>query len=427
MPTCSRGAFVLATGVALVVLVADPLAAATEDPDPDFSLDNTVQAGPFHLAPFFVLKDVGYDSNVRLAAEEKTGDYTMTFGPGVRAIVPFSHRTTLALRDEIDYAVFARDSDLNHVNNQALAKLHVYLKEVTLFADGQQDSFRERPNNEVDYRIRNTITTGKFGLRYHPTDRGQIDLYVGRIGYHYETGSVDVAGNIDPNNDPNDLEEIGKSIENSLERDESGVGMAGRLRIRPHTSLLFEARTGTIDFENAVPFERDSNSHTMLGGFEFDPSGPIQGFIKMGYRHMSPDDDSIDGYSGLIADIAVSARLFGRGDIRATYLRDTGFSTLDKNLYYNLTQKGLAYEHYINTRLSIEPGVLLQAVDYPVEFPEPQGFRQDDITTGQVTVRYRLGPSLRLGLTVAKWVRESTFDNEDASRNTVSTLVEYTP
>ena len=415
MPICSRGLFMLGVRVALVASATAPLWAATEDPDPDFSLENTVQAGPFHLAPFFVIKDFGYDSNIRLGADKQTGDYTMTIGPGVRAIVPFSRRATLALREEVDYAAFANESDLNHVNNQVKAKLHVYLREVTLFADGQQDSIRERPNSEIDFRIRNTTTAGKFGLSYRPTDRGQIDLFLTRVGFRYDSSSDEATGTEDPN------------IASSLQRDETAVGVTGRLRIRPQTSLLFEARTGAIDFENLIP-QRDSHSTTMMSGFEFDPSGSVSGFMKLGYRHLSPDnpDDEVAGYSGLVADISMSARLFGRGQARASYLKDTGFSILDDNLYYILDQKGLSYEHYINSRLSVELGGALQEIHYPIEIDD-QGLRRDEITSKQATVRYRLGPSLRLGLTVGKWVRDSTFDNEDASRNTVATLVEYTP
>ena len=423
MPICRRGALALALRVALVAVVTGPLSAATEDPDPDFSLENTVQAGPFHLAPFFVIKNFGYDNNVRLVAEERTGDYTMTLGPGVRAIIPFSRRAALAVREEIDYAYFARDTDLSHVNNQIRAKLHVYLRDITLFTDGQQDSIRDRPNNEIDFRIRSTITAGKFGMTYRPSDRGQVDLYLSKIGLRYDSGSVDTAGVSDPNTDP---DELGDLIATSLERDESIVGATGRLRIRPRTSLLFDLRTGRIDFDNAVP-ERDSSTNTMMAGLEFDPSGSVKGFIKAGYRHLSPVDDSVfDGYSGLIADMALSARVFGRGEVRATYLHDTGFSILGDNLYYILDQRGLSYEHFINSRLSLEPGLELQDIKYPVSFG-PQVFRNDDIRTTQVTVRYRLGPSLRLGLTVGRWRRDSTFDNEDATRSTITTLVEYTP
>ena len=79
---------------------------AAEDSDPDFSLDNTVQAGPFHLAPFFVIKDFGYDDNVRLGADRRFGDYTLTVGPGARAVVPFGRRAAWSAWDEIDYAIF---------------------------------------------------------------------------------------------------------------------------------------------------------------------------------------------------------------------------------------------------------------------------------------------------------------------------------
>ncbi|HET9480974.1 MAG TPA: hypothetical protein VFP98_04390, partial [Candidatus Polarisedimenticolia bacterium] len=50
--------FVHALAVSIAAIPSSALSApAAEDPDPDFSLEETVQAGPFHLAPFLVIKD----------------------------------------------------------------------------------------------------------------------------------------------------------------------------------------------------------------------------------------------------------------------------------------------------------------------------------------------------------------------------------
>ena len=42
-------------------------------------------------------------------------------------------------------------------------------------------------------------------------------------------------------------------------------------------------------------------------------------------------------------------------------------------------------------------------------------------------IRFRLGPTLKIGLAVELWNRDSTFDSEDTDRTTVTTLLEYTP
>src|SRR5678815_2806361 len=107
---------------------------AAEDPDADFSLKETVQVGPFHMAPFFVLKDFGYDDNTRLDARRSSGDFMVTFGPGARAVAPVGRLAAFSIWDEIDYAVFARESDLNHVNNSLRTKLHLYLRDFTVYA-----------------------------------------------------------------------------------------------------------------------------------------------------------------------------------------------------------------------------------------------------------------------------------------------------
>jgi hypothetical protein len=414
---------------------------AAEDSDPDFSLENTIQAGPFHLAPFFVIKDLGYDDNVRLGANRRFGDYTLTVGPGARAVVPFGRRAAFSAWDEIDYAIFARESDLNHVNNSIRTKLHVYLRDVTLFVDGQQDSSRERPNTEIDFRIRATTTQGRFGLSWRPSTRGRLDLYTGRTGFRYHAGKTEISEGGDPV--PAGL---GQIITNSLQRQETILALEGRLQIRPRTTFLLDARAGRIEFTNATP-NRDSSSASFMGGLEFDPSGSVRGFVKLGYKHLSPNRDSVDGFSGLVADASVSARVLGRGEIRAGFQRNTGFSILGNNLFYVADARAIAYEHYFNSRISVEVGRKLENVELPLRVTNPETcrreaspadpntlvwvcdeeVRRDHVTTDTLAVRYRLGPSLRVGLAIGRWGRDSTFGAEDANRGTITTLVEYTP
>jgi len=164
--------------ILLCALAPPALCSAAQDKDPDFSLADTVQAGPFHMAPFFTLKDLGYDGNTRLGSGESTSDYTVTLGPGARAVAPLGRLAAVSIWEQIDYSVFARQSDLNHVNNSLRSKVHVYLRDFTVYADGEQISSRDRPNNEIDYRIRTKATQGKLGFKWNPGTRGNADLFV---------------------------------------------------------------------------------------------------------------------------------------------------------------------------------------------------------------------------------------------------------
>ena len=416
-----------------------PAAAVAEEKDPDFSLADTVPVGPFHMAPFFGLKDFGYDGNTRLGSNGGTGDYTVTLGPGARAVAPLGRLAALSVWEQIDYAIFARQSDLNHVNNTLRTKLHAYLKDFTVYADGEQVSTRDRPNSEIDYRIRTTTTQGKVGFNWRPGRRGDADLYVKRTDFHYDAGRPDVPAGADPNQ----AVLVGEIISTSLERVETYLGMAGSLRVRPRTSALLDYREGRTDFANAVP-QRDLSARSVMGGLEFDPAGSLRGYLKAGVKRLTPDDQAVRGFDGLIADASLSARLLGRGEVRASYQRDTGFSIFGDNLFYVDDRKALSYEHYLNSRLSVELGRQLENVTYPIKvrryqptsdpcMKDPDQFschhqeRKDDILGSRLTFRYRLGPALRVGLSVGRWERDSTFNSEDADRTTIATLLEYTP
>ncbi len=410
-----------------VLSAAGPASDAAEDPDPDFSLKDTVQAGPLHIAPFFNVKDFGYDDNVRLNAEQRTGDYTVTIAPGARAVVPFGRMAAVAVWEQIDYAVFARESDLNHVNNTLRTKVHVYLRDVTLFADGQQESFRERPNTEIDFRIRTTTTQGRFGLSYRPASRARFDLYLLRTGYRYDAGRPEVTGDVEETEE--ELGAVGDVFADILRRDETTAVLSGRVKVRPRTSLLAEVSSGRIDFDRTEP-ERDSSTVTALGGLEFDPAGPVRGTLKAGVKHLSPEDDAVDGYSGLVADASLAMRVLGRGDVKALWERQTGFSVLGENLFHVREKVGLSYEHYVTGRLSFELGRSFYDVDYPLPIDLGGGEiveRRDEIVSDSAAVRYRLGPTLKVGLAVGRWDRDSTLDFEDTTRNTITTLLEYTP
>lgn len=419
---------ILAGAACASALLAPPLVAAV-DPDADFSLKDTVLVGPFHIAPFFVLKDFGYDDNTRLDARHSSPDYTVTMGPGARAVAPLGRLAAVSIWDEIDYAVFARESDMNHVNNSLRTKLHIYLRDVTVYADGEQISVRDRPNTEIDYRIRSTTTGGKVGANWQPGTRAKLDLYLKRVSFHYDPGKPDVPAGADPQQ-VEQAQNTGVAIATELEREETTVGTTGSLRLRPRTSALIDLKTGRVDFDRTDP-QRDSSTQSVMGGLEFDPAGPLRGYFKVGLKHLKPDDSRVDGFSGLIADASMSARLFGRGDVRATYQRDTGFSIVGDNLFFILDRKALSYEHYLSSRVSVELGREFDTVDYPIPFEidpnsAPQ-HREDDIVWDKVTVRYRFGPSLRMGLSAGRWRRDSTVDDDDTNRNTITTLLEYTP
>ena len=117
--------------------------------DPDLSTEGTRRAGPFHLRPFLLLKDVGYDDNVRFDAQERSGDSTATTGAGLHALLLGGDRGGLYLFQELDYVAFGRSSDLNHWNSNARARGIFRVKDLSVSLEDHFTSERERPNTET--------------------------------------------------------------------------------------------------------------------------------------------------------------------------------------------------------------------------------------------------------------------------------------
>jgi len=427
----------MVVGVALAASGGAEGSTVPKDPDPDFSLEDTVKLGPFHAAPFILLKDLGYDDNIRLTPDgRQTGDYSVTIGPGVRAVVPFGHRAALASWNELDYVAYATQKDLNTVNGEFRGKLHYYLRDFIVFADGRFRSYRERPDDEIDFRMRHDTGNTRVGLIWRPTARGRIDFYKENTRENYTASSEpDV-----PEDFSGDLAaEAGKRRAEALDREEDYVWVDGRLKIRPRTSVLLDFQRGRMDYDEDDT-NRDSAVVASTTGIEFDPSGPLRGFVRLGVKDLEPDDPRLEGYSGMIGRAQLFWKALERALVKLNYKRDAVVSVLGENLYYLTDSKGLGYEHFFTRRISVELARNIADNSYPTELSDlssctgtgsglvcDEKLREDRITTDTFTVRYAMRPGMKIGLAFRRWDRESNFDLEDVTRNTVYTTVEYVP
>ena len=380
---------------------------------------------------------MGYDDNLRLTPEgRQTGDYSATVGPGARAVVPFGHRTAVALFGELDYVMYAQETDLNTVNGDFRGKLHYYLKDLIVFADGKYRSYRERPDDEIDFRMRHITGNARAGFTWRRSERMRVDFYKENIRENYEASSEPVV----PEDFPDEIaEEAGERRAEQLDREEDYIWVDSRLKIRPRTWALLDFQKGGIDFDEDGT-NRDSSVTGATTGLEFDPSGPLRGFIRGGIKHVEPDDSRLEGYSGPIGRAQLHWRALDRALVKLQYKRDTVSSILGENLYYLTDSKGLGYEHYFTRRISAEVARSIADNSYPTELSDlsscsgtgsgivcDEKLREDRITTDTITVRYLMRPGLKIGLAYRHWDRNSNFDLEDVTRNTIYTTVEYVP
>jgi putative beta-barrel porin BBP2 len=392
-------------GCALAAPAAGPLLAQVSAVplDPDLSTDQMRRAGPMHFRPFVLLKDVGYDDNIRFDSQTAEGDMTATAGAGFDALFLAGDRGGVRLFQEMDYVAFQQNTDLNHWDGAARARGVLLLKRAALSLEDRFTSVLERPNTEIDERLRRENNAVTAALRALSRGRLGLKSYLRDEGIAY-----------DPDDPASD-------VEDRLNRTETTLSVIGEMRILPKTTLTLEGAVSRIEFDDPAQL-RDTRKRALLPGFRFDPTAAVQGDVRAGPLVLTALDRADSDFHGIIGDGHLTTRLGRAGRAKAGLARNVEFSTLGNNLYYVGTQWSAAYEQFFSRRVSGELlyGRGLNHYPKPVpsgETPSVLLVRDDHMTTYEVTARYRTNPQMTIGVSARHVTRDSTDDFYDRSRN----------
>lgn len=372
-------------------------------PDPDLATEGMRRLGPFHVRPVALLKDAGYDDNLRYQSEDRLGDYTATAGAGVEALLLTGDRGGVRLSEEVDYVGFRRTTELNHWNTVARARGILLLNRWLLSLEDRFTSQRERPNSEIDQRLRRATNAVTAALSTIGKDRLGMRAYVRSDAIDYSS------------DDPA-LPEVGRL----LNRRETTLSVVGEARLLRKTTFTLEGAVARIGFDDPG-VGRDARKRAILPGIRFDPSAAIQGDLQAGPLVLTAPDRPGDEYKGIVADGRLSARLGRAARIKTELVRNVDFSITDSNLFYLDTHWSAAYEHFFSRRLSGELSYGRGLTHFPnaVVRPGPPAFtgiRNDRLTTTQVSVRYRPNPQLTFAASAYRTRRDSTDDFFDIDR-----------
>lgn len=389
---------------ALLAVGAVPALGGDTPIDPDLSTEGLRRIGPFHLRPHLVLKDAGYDDNIRVDAQEREGDTTATAGVGIDAVLRTGNRGGFRLAQEFDYVAFARNGDLNHWNGSGRARGILLLKGLAVSLEERYTSERERPTTEIDQRVRRDNNALSAALR--TLRKGRLGLRASLRHERIHHGSDDAGSDL---------------VARRLDRTEDALSVSGELRILPKTALVLEGMDERIEFENQAE-GRDTRARSALVGLRFDPSASLQGEFRVGAIWLEAPDRPQSDHRGPVGDGRLSTRLGRRARLKATFARDIVFSILAENLYYVQRDWTVALEHFFSRRLSGEILYGRGLNHYPEEVTRDgavpfQGIRDDLLTTHRATVRFWGRDSVGFVVSAQRVVRDSTDDFFDRSRN----------
>jgi hypothetical protein len=383
--------------IAVFVLSAAQAAAQVNTLASDNPRENArLRIGAVHFTPAISLKELGVDTNVFNEAGEPRRDFTATVTPEVQVWLPVARRGLLKLTlatDAVWYKEFASERSLDPY---VTLRGETYLRRFTLFADSAFSHARQRPSDqpEIDVRSRRRDQTIRAGVDMRLTPKTSLEV-------HGRWSDLDWDA---------DDSLLGSRLEQTLNRETTGFGAVARYR--PTVLTTFELLAERFEDRFPLSPERDGDNVRIMPGVRFEPRALINGFARIGVRHLNPVDETIlPEFKGLVSDFGLSYTLFGATTIGVSHTRDVRYSFELTQPYYVDTGVGARVRRALGPRFDVIASAHRNRLAYEELIAEgrpPAPERIDTVWNYGGSLGYRFGRTGRIGLGVTYWTRNST-------------------
>src|SRR4029079_18796468 len=151
--------------------------------------DYRIHAGPFHVNPTVLLKELGVDTNVFNAAGEQQSDFTFTVTTQADIAVAFARRGLLRTTVGADVVYYAIYDSERSLDPSVRLRGEAYARRLTLFAEGDYLNTRQRPNYEIDLRSRHVENNVMAGAGVRLSSKPSFELAARRGRTDYDAGA----------------------------------------------------------------------------------------------------------------------------------------------------------------------------------------------------------------------------------------------
>ena len=355
-----------------------------------------LKVGPFYVKPRFSFRDLGWDSNVNVAAETEArlSDVRGTFGAGTELLLPIGERHRFTADGHLEYLWFRENSEFRTFNTLAAGTLElngdtIRARISNRFVDLDRSLF-ELTSGEVASGDASVEIADRIGERINTTD-ATVTVDVTRRVFLRAEGrrrAVKI-----------DQEAVAEGFDLSDRLDRSERSLAGLIgfNILRRTQVAFLYEIGRLDYDSPDNF-READSSRAGVRFSLREEGPygVSWTLFLGFRELQPKAAGLVGFDGLVADgqVAITGDrvrvlLSGAKDVWASFWFD--------NLFFEREGGGLELIYKLSREVSVSVGPSFYYHRYPV----PSPFVQEDGTI--VAIRrtdetYRLGGGLRMDI-----------------------------
>jgi hypothetical protein len=349
--------------------------------------------GPVGLSPRIALTNAGIDTNVFNTAENPTRDVTATFVPGVESVIRVG-RTLLSGRTSAEFVYFGKARNQRSSGFSQEGRFHVLFARLTPFVSAGRLTTYQRPNVEIDTRVRQVTTYAGGGVRMQTGSRLTLEVEAARRQTDFGEATSEDA-----------------SVADALNRRGDFARLSLAMAVTPLTTLRLIGESLQERFE-ASPF-RDSNSVTAWAGFEFKPFALISGSASVGVRQLASKSGELADFTGMVAavDVAYVWREMTRLGLEVN--RGVESSIDSDRPYYVLTGGALSIAQALGSRWDVVGRAGRQTLDYQRRVsldPVAGGGRRDRSDWIGAGVGFRARPDFRVGFDATRMRRRSAAD-----------------
>jgi hypothetical protein len=393
----SLGSIVILSAGALVLIAV----AAVAQPNPDPRTTASTKIGAVYLNPTLAVVDLGWDNNVFNGTIARRDDFTFTFVPRVDAWAVFARRGAVNAQVAVPLVYYHTFASERSANVDLAVRGELYLRRLTLFADAFYVNTRQRPNFEIDQRVRRVEDGIAGGVILQPTTKLSMEVSLERATMMFE--------------DDDFIE--GVSVADGLNHTENAVSVTAGYQVTPFTRLVVESEVAEDRFPSA-PI-RDGTSVRLLPGVQLNPRALISGSAQIGYGELRPRTRIVPAFEGLIAAADLSYRLRGATLVGAAFERDVAFSFEPLEPYFVVHSVGGTVRRQLAGPFEVIVRADRHVYAYRMIGSDPSRVRasadRSDVTrVYSVDVGYRLAGTSRLVVGVSHWERLS---DRRSSRN----------
>ncbi|MFB3855539.1 MAG: outer membrane beta-barrel protein [Vicinamibacterales bacterium] len=386
--------------LALVAALALPAAAAAQERERDPFEDARFRFGPLAMTPTLSISTLGVDTNVFNEWEDPKRDFTFAAGPQTEAWFRLG-RARLHGHGTLEYLYFHEWASQRGLTAKGDVAFELPLARIMPYVGIAGADTNARPGFEIDARARYK-ENGRFaGFELRLSPKTSVDLSVRRTKTRF-------AG---------DALFMGTYLSEVLDRDTDVAKATLRFRLTPLTTLVLDADASKERFVSSP--ERDADSVRVMPGFDFDTFALVSGTVRLGFRRLDMQDESIPDFSGFVGQLKLGYTLLGDTRFDAGFFRDIEYSFEISQPYYVRT----GYEGSITRRIVGGWDVVARAGQQRLAYrdrgaaspafvpgaPRPDG-RVDRVETYGGGVGYRFSSGTRVGLDVNQYRRRSDID-----------------